>query len=311
MDLSVVFLGTGGSVPTARRATACVLARRGRRPAAVRLRRGRRSARCSAPPASCRWTRSTSPTSTPTTTSASPACSRPTTSRAASARCGSIGPPGLRDLFKALARIVGRLSYERRAGRAGRGGGDPPRGLRGALLRRRPPGAAPTATRWSRTSGPGRFDPSARRALGVAAGPDFGRLQAGEPVHRDGRRGQPGAGDGRAERRGRKVVITGDTAPCEMTRLAAHEAELLVHDGSFADDEAGARGRDRALDRAPGGRAGPRRRASSCSRSSTSRSRYDVRERAGRGAGGVRRRGGPARLRPRRDPLPGARRARG
>src|SRR5918997_621851 len=29
MDLSVVFLGTGGSVPTARRATACVLVRRG------------------------------------------------------------------------------------------------------------------------------------------------------------------------------------------------------------------------------------------------------------------------------------------
>src|SRR3954447_11503899 len=29
MDLSVVFLGTGGSVPTARRATACVLVRLG------------------------------------------------------------------------------------------------------------------------------------------------------------------------------------------------------------------------------------------------------------------------------------------
>ena len=29
MDLSVVFLGTGGSVPSARRATACVLIRAG------------------------------------------------------------------------------------------------------------------------------------------------------------------------------------------------------------------------------------------------------------------------------------------
>src|SRR5919109_4591576 len=29
MDLSLVFLGTGGSVPTARRATACLLLRRG------------------------------------------------------------------------------------------------------------------------------------------------------------------------------------------------------------------------------------------------------------------------------------------
>jgi ribonuclease Z len=38
-------------------------------------------------------------------------------------------------------------------------------------------------------------------------------------------------------RRGRKVVVTGDTAPCEMTRVAAHEAELLVHEASFADEE--------------------------------------------------------------------------
>jgi len=38
-------------------------------------------------------------------------------------------------------------------------------------------------------------------------------------------------------RRGRKVVVTGDTAPCEMTRIAAHQAELLVHDGSFAEGE--------------------------------------------------------------------------
>jgi ribonuclease Z len=39
-------------------------------------------------------------------------------------------------------------------------------------------------------------------------------------------------------RRGRKFVMTGDTAPCEMSALAAHEAELLVHDASFADQEA-------------------------------------------------------------------------
>jgi len=39
-------------------------------------------------------------------------------------------------------------------------------------------------------------------------------------------------------RSGRKLVITGDTAPCEMTRVAAHAAELLVHDGTFATEEA-------------------------------------------------------------------------
>jgi ribonuclease Z len=41
-----------------------------------------------------------------------------------------------------------------------------------------------------------------------------------------------------AARRGRKLVVTGDTAPCEMTRVAAHDAEVLVHDASFADEEA-------------------------------------------------------------------------
>ncbi|MDQ3758946.1 MAG: MBL fold metallo-hydrolase, partial [Actinomycetota bacterium] len=39
-------------------------------------------------------------------------------------------------------------------------------------------------------------------------------------------------------RRGRKFVITGDTEPCELALVAAHEAELLVHEASFADDEA-------------------------------------------------------------------------
>ena len=38
-------------------------------------------------------------------------------------------------------------------------------------------------------------------------------------------------------RHGRKVVITGDTAPCEMTRVAAHAAQLLIHDGTFAVEE--------------------------------------------------------------------------
>jgi ribonuclease Z len=39
-------------------------------------------------------------------------------------------------------------------------------------------------------------------------------------------------------RRGRRIVITGDTAPCEMTRLVAFEADLLVHEATFLHDEA-------------------------------------------------------------------------
>ena len=80
---------------------------------------------------------------------------------------------------------------------------------------------------------PGAFDPDRARDLGVTPGPDFGRLQQGETV--DGVRPEQVMGEAR---RGRKVVLTGDTAPCDMTRLVAWEADLLVHEATFADDEA-------------------------------------------------------------------------
>ena len=38
-------------------------------------------------------------------------------------------------------------------------------------------------------------------------------------------------------REGRKLVISGDTSPCEMLTLAAHEADLLVHEATFAEEE--------------------------------------------------------------------------
>jgi ribonuclease Z len=80
---------------------------------------------------------------------------------------------------------------------------------------------------------PGVFDPERAQELGVTPGPDFGRLQQGEVV--DGVRPEQVMGE---RRRGRKVVLTGDTAPCDMTRLVAWEADLLVHEATFAEEEA-------------------------------------------------------------------------
>ncbi len=34
------------------------------------------------------------------------------------------------------------------------------------------------------------------------------------------------------------MVISGDTAPCEALVVAAHEADLLVHEATFAEEEA-------------------------------------------------------------------------
>jgi ribonuclease Z len=83
---------------------------------------------------------------------------------------------------------------------------------------------------------PGRFDVAAARRLGIEDDRDFGRLQRGETVAVEGSEITPDQVMGEA-RAGRKVVITGDTAPCEMTRIAAHAAQLLIHDGTFAVEE--------------------------------------------------------------------------
>ncbi len=80
---------------------------------------------------------------------------------------------------------------------------------------------------------PGQFDPEMARSLGVTPGPDFGRLQSGEEVN--GVRPEQVMGEAR---RGRKIVLTGDTAPCDMTRLVAWEADLLVHEATFMDEDA-------------------------------------------------------------------------
>ena len=80
---------------------------------------------------------------------------------------------------------------------------------------------------------PGVFDPDRAQALGITPGPDFGRLQSGETVNGvrpDQVMGKP--------RRGRKLVLAGDTVPCDMTRLVAHEADLLVHEATLLEDEA-------------------------------------------------------------------------
>jgi ribonuclease Z len=80
---------------------------------------------------------------------------------------------------------------------------------------------------------PGVFNPPRAVALGVAEGPDFGRLQQGEVVA--GVRPEQVMGPPRP---GRKLTISGDTRPCEALRLAAYGSDLLVHEATFAIEDA-------------------------------------------------------------------------
>ena len=80
---------------------------------------------------------------------------------------------------------------------------------------------------------PGRFDAALAERLGVKPGPDFGRLQSGEVVN--GVRPEQVIGE---DRPGRKLVISGDTAPCDVLVEVAHRADLLVHEATFTREEA-------------------------------------------------------------------------
>lgn len=83
----------------------------------------------------------------------------------------------------------------------------------------------------------GRFDPALARTLGVPEGPMWGRIHRGESVTvADGRVVAPEELVGPA-RPGRRVVYSGDTAPCAPMRALAQDADLLIHEATFGQDE--------------------------------------------------------------------------
>ena len=83
----------------------------------------------------------------------------------------------------------------------------------------------------------GRFDRrKAEEDLGIPPGPSYGRLHAGESVELDdGTVIRPEQVVG-PPRPGRRVVYTGDTRPTGATVEAAEDADLLIHDATFADE---------------------------------------------------------------------------
>jgi ribonuclease Z len=84
---------------------------------------------------------------------------------------------------------------------------------------------------------PGRFDVAAADVLGVPPGPERGILQGGDPVTLpDGTVITPDAVVGPA-RPGRKLAVTGDTAATPAVVQAAYRADLLVHEATFGGED--------------------------------------------------------------------------
>jgi ribonuclease Z len=141
------------------------------------------------------------------------------------------GPPGLGELMRLLRPVVGRVSYPLDAIELQPGEAVERNGYRVAAfaVEHRVPAHGYAVFEDER---PGRFDAELAARLGVRPGPDFGRLQRGEAV--DGVAPEQVMGPRRA---GRKLAISGDTAPCESLVVAAHGADLLVHEATFVEEE--------------------------------------------------------------------------
>jgi ribonuclease Z len=141
------------------------------------------------------------------------------------------GPPGLNEVAGVMRRVYGRVGYDLAFEEL-----EP-----GEVVRRDGYAIVPFPVRHRVTAygyalvedeRPGRFEAELAERLGVTPGPDFGRLQRGETV--DGVAPAQVMGEPRA---GRKLVFSGDTAPCETLEVAAHGADVLVHESTFGADE--------------------------------------------------------------------------
>ena len=236
MDLDLVFLGTSGSVPTARRGLSGTLVRRGGERMLVDCGEGtqRQLLRSSVGLAEL-------PEVFVTHYHADhylglPGMLKTFALRGREAPLIVYGPPGLADLFSGLQRVFGRLPYRLELVEL-RDGDVLDRGEYRVVVFRVAHGVTANGYAFVEVPRPGRFDVVAAKALGVEPGPDFGRLQSGEPVALpDGGRVLPEQvlGDPRP---GRKVVLAGDTAPAATVLEVAQGADVLVHEATFAEEE--------------------------------------------------------------------------
>lgn len=231
MDLSLFFLGTAGSVPSARRGLPAVLVRRG----------GDRLLFDCGEGTQRQLLRSVGLVDLDTVFISHfhadhwlglPGMLKSFALRERSEPLTVYGPSGLRELMGAMRVVYGRLPYELEIVEL-----EPAQTVarEGFLI-----AAVPVRHKAESCLGyalveeprPGHLDARLAQELGVSPGPDFGRLQRGETVA--GVKPEQVMG---AAREGRKIVISGDTAPCEALALAAHQADVLVHDATFADEE--------------------------------------------------------------------------
>lgn len=240
MDLDVIFLGTAGSAPTARRGASATLVRHGGDRLLVDCGEGtqRQLLRSDAGLVDLEEVFLTHLHADHFL--GLPGMLKTFALRGREVPITVYGPGGTRALIDGLRRIFGRLPYGLEVVELDPGDAVERSGYRIEAFRVEH-GVTAIGYALREEARPGRFDVAAADRLGVPDGPARGALQRGETVEAsDGATVTPGDVLG-PERPGRTVVLTGDTAACASVLEAATGAELLVHEATFLADE-----RDRA-----------------------------------------------------------------
>src|ERR1039458_2791190 len=232
MDLSVFFAGTGGSVPSARRGLPAVLVRRGGEHILIDCGEGTQRQLIKSvglADVECvfithfhadHWL-------------GLPGMLKSFALRERTQPLSVYGPRGLEELMERMRFVYGRrLPYELSVVELAPAETVARDGFLIGAIPVRHKGEACYGYALVEDARPGHLDPELAQRLGVKPGPDFGRLQRGETV--GGVAPEQVLGPVRA---GRKLVISGDTAPCEALTVAAHESVLLVHEATFAEEE--------------------------------------------------------------------------
>jgi len=236
VDLDVVFLGTSGSAPTAKRATSATLIRRGGDRFLIDCGEGTQRQLLRSDVGLIDLEEIFLTHFHADHYLGLPGMLKTFALRGREVPLTLFGPGGLGDLLAALRRVFGTLTYPVETVELGPGDvlTRPEYEIRTFAVDHRTQAVGYVVAEATR---PGRFDVAAADALGVPNGRERGALQRGESVILPSGETIRSAQVLGSERPARSVALTGDTAPTASVVTAAEGVDLLVHEATFCAEE--------------------------------------------------------------------------